>query len=283
MNDKVEEISGNLLQHGHHNDRIYLMRCAKDISCNFPMELIKMAKKYGYSKIFAKVPETQLAKYIAAGYSEEARVPQLYSGKEAVIFLGFYLDKKRMVEPNIKVIEDVYKNAIIKQEQKTADTELPGNFKIRECVLTDIQDMAQIYKNIFPSYPFPIQHPDYLQNTMQDHVNYFCVETNGELAAICSAEIDHEHGCAEMTDFATPHKWRGHNLSYHLLRFMGCAMEQKSIHTTYTIARAVSYGMNITFSRCGYKFGGRLINNTNISGQIESMNVWYLARPERAV
>ena len=33
--------------------------------------------------------------------------------------------------------------------------------------------------------------------------------------------------------------------------------------------------MNITFAKAGYTYGGRLINNTNISGQIESIKVWY--------
>jgi hypothetical protein len=33
--------------------------------------------------------------------------------------------------------------------------------------------------------------------------------------------------------------------------------------------------MNATFAKAGYSFGGTLINNTNISGDIESMNVWY--------
>ncbi|MFH1725408.1 MAG: putative beta-lysine N-acetyltransferase, partial [Elusimicrobiota bacterium] len=42
-----------------------------------------------------------------------------------------------------------------------------------------------------------------------------------------------------------------------------------------TIARAVSFGMNIAFARVGYSFGGTLWNNTNISGNIESMNIWH--------
>jgi len=49
----------------------------------------------------------------------------------------------------------------------------------------------------------------------------------------------------------------------------------KGIKTAYTIARAASAGMNVTFAKGGYHFGGRLINNTNISGRIESMNVWF--------
>lgn len=33
--------------------------------------------------------------------------------------------------------------------------------------------------------------------------------------------------------------------------------------------------MNVTFSKLNYNYGGTLINNTNISGDLESMNVWY--------
>ncbi|MDD4047577.1 MAG: putative beta-lysine N-acetyltransferase, partial [Clostridia bacterium] len=38
-----------------------------------------------------------------------------------------------------------------------------------------------------------------------------------------------------------------------------------------------SYGMNISFAKHRYQYCGTLINNTNISGSIESMNVWYKA------
>ncbi|MEG6551485.1 putative beta-lysine N-acetyltransferase, partial [Desulfocurvibacter africanus] len=45
--------------------------------------------------------------------------------------------------------------------------------------------------------------------------------------------------------------------------------------TAYTIARAVSPGMNITFARAGYAFDGTLTRNTNIAGALECMNVWH--------
>ena len=78
-----------------------------------------------------------------------------------------------------------------------------------------------------------------------------------------------------MTDFATLSECRGNSLGTHLLEHMEQAVKTKSIKTAYTIARAASPGMNITFAKCDYEYGGRLINNTNISGQIESMNIWY--------
>jgi hypothetical protein len=33
--------------------------------------------------------------------------------------------------------------------------------------------------------------------------------------------------------------------------------------------------MNITFAKNGYEFCGTLTNNTDISGGLESMNVWF--------
>jgi hypothetical protein len=33
--------------------------------------------------------------------------------------------------------------------------------------------------------------------------------------------------------------------------------------------------MNITFAKQRYALAGTLINNTDISGSLESMNVWY--------
>jgi hypothetical protein len=52
-------------------------------------------------------------------------------------------------------------------------------------------------------------------------------------------------------------------------------MKKKEMKTLYTIARLESIPMNKTFMRADYSYAGTLINNTNISGGIESMNVWY--------
>ena len=83
-----------------------------------------------------------------------------------------------------------------------------------------------------------------------------------------------EHN-TETLDFATLPEWLGNRFARHLLARMEQEMKAKGIKTTYTIARAASPGINSTFGRAGYHFSGRLKNNTNISGSIESMNVWH--------
>ena len=128
---------------------------------------------------------------------------------------------------------------------------------------------------MFASYPFPIHDPDYLIETMRSHVCYFVAEKDGKIAAASSGEMDQENRNAEMTDFATLPDHLGNGLAVHLLKFMEPEMRKRNIATLYTIARAISPGMNITFAKCGYTFGGTLINNTQISGSIESMNLWH--------
>jgi putative beta-lysine N-acetyltransferase len=87
--------------------------------------------------------------------------------------------------------------------------------------------------------------------------------------------MDIQSGNTEMTDFATLPEYRGKGLSAFLLRLMESEVKKRQIKTTYTIARAPSFGMNITFSKMGYSYSGTLINNTNIFGHFENMNVWY--------
>lgn len=78
-----------------------------------------------------------------------------------------------------------------------------------------------------------------------------------------------------MTDFATLPDHLGQGLAVRLLWHMEREMPGYQMRTAYTIARSLSPGMNITFAKMGYLFAGTLVNNTDISGQIESMNIWY--------
>jgi putative beta-lysine N-acetyltransferase len=110
---------------------------------------------------------------------------------------------------------------------------------------------------------------------MNENVKYFGIYKNDKLIAASSVEVDRKNKNAEMTDFATDPEHQGNNLSLILLMEMEAEMRKQKIKTVYTIARAFSAAMNITFAKLDYKYSGTLINNTNIGGKIESMNVWY--------
>lgn len=280
--DKIEELCGSLIQHGPYNDRVYLMRLDPEGAADIPEQLVAFARENDYSKIFAKVPETAAAGFLEIGFQEEADIPGFFVGQENALFLCRYLQKERSKETDAAAMEDILQ--IAEAKQGDGMPALDTAFTVRRCTEADAAAMAAIYRQVFPSYPFPIYEAEYLLETMRSHVAYFGIETKGRLVALGSAEIDREAANAEITDFATLPEWTGNSLALHLLRRMEQHLRQEQIMTAYTIARAMSPGMNITFAKAAYQFAGRLKNNTNISGKIESMNVWHkpLMQPKAA-
>ena len=261
------------MHHGKVNDRVYLMKLgtADPVSVISTLETLIAEKRY--TKFFAKIPESARKPFIDNGFKTEAAIPNFYDGTEDAVFLGKYYDPKRRIEPQAKKYDAVAK--ITRIQVKQPKDSQHNDCLMRVCTADDVENMAQLYAQVFGSYPFPIHDPAYLRSTMDSHVKYFCVERRGKIVALSSAEIDTKHANAEMTDFATLPNRRGKGYARQLLYFMEEHMRSDAIQTAYTIARAISPGMNITFAKAGYTFGGRLINNTNIGGNIESMNVWY--------
>lgn len=274
MQDKVEKLGDSFIQHGKFNDRIYLMKLADQDYPGIVKRLDDLAQQNNYTKIFAKVRNKHLKKFLSDDYKQEAYIPDFYADGEKAFFLGKFLDNKRKKIANQERIDKVIQVAKGKSKIKNSP-HLDPQFDYRIVEKADAEDMVKVYKQVFPTYPFPIHDPDYIRKTMDDNLIYFSIWKDEELIALSSSEMDREEKNVEMTDFATLPKYRGNSFALFLLDKMEGKMEQLRIDTFYTIARSVSFGMNITFAKMGYKYTGTLKNNTNISGNIESMNVWY--------
>ncbi len=275
MFDKIVKLScGSWIQHGPFNDRIYLLEASTDDIENLPKRLIDLARKEKYGKIFVKAKASEKSIFELYDFCEEARIPGMLSSGEDIIFLAYYLKNTRAKEHKLQSYLDVLQLALDKKDSK-ATLINPLRHHIRQCSPEDIDEMAELYRKVFPTYPFPIYDKEFLLKTMNENVDYFCIETSDKILALASAEKNPTGLYAEMTDFATLPEARGKGFAYHLLRKMEKSIKAQEYVTAFTIARAISPGMNITFARSGYAYGGRLKNNTNISGQIESMNIWY--------
>ncbi len=275
MNDTITTIGNSVVQHGSYNDRIYLMKLSQDDLPEIIVKLDSLAYQEKYSKIFAKLPEYAKDAFLAQGYVVEASIPKFYHGSQTAYFMAKYFSENRKQIPNQDELDNVLMTAKSKYSYENQPVHLSDDFIARECRFSDISNIAQLYQKVFTTYPFPIQDPDYIAETMADNVAYFGVWHNQTLIALSSSEMDLNGNNVEMTDFATLPDYRGHNLSTYLLQTMEHQMKKREIKTAYTIARSLSYGMNITFAKRGYQYSGTLINNTNISGSLESMNVWY--------
>ncbi len=273
MQDKIETINGSAIYHGPYNDRVYLMKLGQE-NPEKTIELIEeLAEERGYGKIFVKVPAEFKELFKSRGYLVEALVPKMYNGRRDAAFLARFPDQKRRLPADPGLLREVIETTRKKHHQPPEP--LARNFSFRIAESRDVPGIVEVYKRVFASYPFPIFDPSYIEKTMQENIIYFCIYHGDSLAAVSSVEMDLSGKNVEMTDFATLPKFRGNRFAQFLLGKMELEVRKRGLLTAYTIARAVSFGMNVTFKKAGYFFAGTLINNTNISGSTESMNVWY--------
>ena len=270
--DVVTTIGASTVQHGPTSNRIYVMKLTPADLPGLLDDLEDLAEREGYTKIFAKVPASARDPFLVRGYVEEARIPGLFRGREDGSLLSLFLDPARARDS--RSFDDVLAAARTASANRGSRPLPPGAI----CSLASPADapaLAALYRDVFVTYPFPIHREGYIRETMEHGVRYFCVRIGDVIAAVSSAETDPEEEHVEMTDFATRTEYRGQGLSGHLLSRMETAMRSAGMKTAYTIARATSIPMNITFARAGYAYGGTLLNNTGICGGVESMHVWY--------
>lgn len=276
MKDKIEIIGkGTLIQHGSLSNRIYLMKLHEQDAPIILKKLSELARDNKYTKIFCKIPTWLAPIFLSGGYIQEANIPKFYNGTDDVSFVSKFLDSDRKLKIDSLAFEKL--SLLLKGESKKHkdSNQLKPEYEIRKLVNTDVKQITAIYKDVFISYPFPIHKPEYILETMNENVQYYGAIKDNELMAIASSEIDAKGLNAEMTDFATHKKFLGNNLSSVLLQKMEDEIKTQGIRTVYTIARLNSIAMNKTFLKFDYRYSGTLINNTNIAGSIESMNVYY--------
>lgn len=276
--DRIEQFGSSLIQHGPANQRVYLMTLADQDLPDLPIRLIEFARERGYTKVFSKIPQSALAVFRASGYEIEGKVEGYFRGGASAYFAGFYLDPVRRAGDRREVFR-VRQLAEIRVGSMLVPVSGPVPRRIdRE----EVESAAELYRDVFVSYPFPIHDPAYLRRTMDSHIDYYGIWEEGRLISLASAEKDSPSLAAELTDFATREEDRGRSLAGLLLKRIEEDLIADGYLTGFTIARSLSPGMNITFARAGYEFGGLLWNNTQICGRLEPMNVWYRSlRPGR--
>lgn len=272
--DVLTTVEGSLIQHGKYNDRIYLLKLGNTNVDDLVFKLDSLAERNGYGKILAKIPISSEAVFLNIGYKRAAVIPRFYSNCVDCVFLEKFLEPEREVINNKQKLGDVVALGLSKHGD-IGNTTLNDKFQFHYARPENAAEICKVYQEVFASYPFPIHDADYILKTMKSDVLYFTIWSSGRIVAVSSAEIDIANSNAEMTDFATLPNFRGNGFALYLLKKMEQDMRKLKISTVYTIARAKSESMNITFSKAGYNYSGCLVNNTQICNSIESMNIWH--------
>ena len=271
----IEQLgSGSVIQHGKLNDRVYLMKLKKEDLPIVMQRLEELTLQERYSKLFCKVPASLAPRFLEEGFIREGHIPRFYQDDEDALFLSRFNDPARQAnkpEEQLARFRQLLTEPLKQHDQRGKWVD----YRVRQLKKEDAEQIAKIYAQVFKSYPFPIDDPAYIAKMMEEDVQYYGAFRGDQLAALSSAEIDFDTLSAEMTDFATDKEHTGHSLSCLLLRTMEEAMQRQGLQTLFTIARLASIPMNKTFLRFGYQYSGTFINNTQISGRIESMNLLY--------
>lgn len=273
MTDKIEKIGNSTIQYGESNNRVFLLKYDPADNTKILPELDRLAKDGGYTKIVTKIHTGDLPDFILNGYKVEAYIPKFYKGKTDCVMASKFFEKKRGKTP--KKLLKTFSSLI---DSVNGDSTIMGmnGFTIRRLEEADAVPVTEVLKRVFETYPFPVHKPEYILKTMRSRsAVYFGIWDSEKLIGVSTAETDFDNQNAEMTDFAVLPEYRGQNLASHLLNFMEKEMKPEGIKTAYTVARLAEPGMNKTFLKAGYKYSGTLVNNTNIAGSIESMNIFY--------
>jgi putative beta-lysine N-acetyltransferase len=186
---------------------------------------------------------------------------------------AYYTSSRRAVAAEERVHNEILALA---QSKKTRSPSLPAGYTCRLASGKDAPAVASLLRETFPDYPTPIRTAT-IEKQIITRANLFRLvyDGDGELAAVASAEIDHVRKNAEMTDCATVPEHRGVGLMAFILKSLEDDLRTEfGIRDVYTLARAGEAGMNCVFSRLGYDYAGRLINNCRMPDGWESMNIW---------
>lgn len=232
-----------------------------------------LADRNSFDKIFVKAGADEWQAFLTHGYMLEALILHYFSGENAFVVSRF-LSRERVSSPTL-IEENALIQGLMELPRSDKKPTLPEGYTLEIAGEEDIPGIAILYSHVFESYPSPLTMPDFLQSTMRRNVVYAVIrDPQGNIVSAASADIDVKHRNAEMTDCATFPAERGKGLMGLLLTRLEAELRARRIVCAYTMARANAPGMNKVFYNLRYEYCGRLLNNCDISGGFEDINIW---------
>lgn len=279
MFEKIETIDGALVYHGNMHNRIYFTEAKEaDLGTLLP-KMKELAKTKKYEKILSKASEGSMNVLTSNGYTVEAKIPGLYNGTIDGYFLADYVSQRRHEndEKTRKTIESVKVIALAANKQDSdSHFELPAKTEVKKLNTANFDQLEELHRKAYKYHPHQIKDKDHFNLLATLEHEFYGLFENGELLVSAIVAIHEEEANIEIVDFTTHPDYRGQNLSYFLVQHMKEQMKSYRCKTMYTMVRATSYGLNITFSKHGFQLAGTLTNNCVVRDTLESMNVWYL-------
>lgn len=209
---------------------------------------------------------------LSIGFELEGIINGYFNGSDNYIMTCYKENERRTSSSWLQ--EDAIIQSIREKGRKTDESKLPNQYSIRKAKTEDAVKLAELYDNVFPIYPTPMNNPEYVTKVMTSGTIFYVVECKNELVSAASAEINTSLHHAEITDCATLPEHRKYGLLKRLMVELEKELKDAGSYCAFSLARALSYGMNAALYQLGYQYNGRLTNNCFIFDKIENMNVW---------
>ncbi|MBM7584233.1 putative beta-lysine N-acetyltransferase [Bacillus pakistanensis] len=231
--------------------------------------ILEIARLERVEKIIIKSRNEHIHLLLELGFQLEGVVNGYFNGGDAY-FVSKFLETNRR-ENQFWIKEDEIIAGVRGLDREELFIE---GGRIKKAKIDDAPRLSKLYQEVFEIYPVPLQEQDYLEDCLNSGTIFLFVEEGGEIVSAASAEINTQYSNVEMTDCATLPKHRGKGYMKQLLLALEIELKSKNIYCAYTIARALSFGMNAAFHQLDYRYRGRLVNNCYIFDKMEDMNIW---------
>ncbi|MEH7441548.1 putative beta-lysine N-acetyltransferase [Bacillus sp. JJ1122] len=232
----------------------------------------KIAEDENADKLIIKGRKEHFSQLLESGYRFEASIDGYFLGSDCFFFSRFLTDERKISTHWTE--EDGIIKSIYHLKEPSQTIAPPKAYVLKKMEATDAAGLSELYKSVFQIYPTPLNKPDYIVQTMREGTVYYGFIHGGQVVSAASAEVNLFYKNAELTDCATLKEHRKHGLMKILLDRLEQELVENKIYCAYSIARALSFGMNAVLYQLHYAYRGRLVNNVFIYDKIENMNVW---------
>ena len=234
--------------------------------------IIHFSSKQHLDKVICICDSTYVDIFTEAGFEIEGKIDRFFKGQNGFC-MSYFISSDRKICSNFSKKELLVKQCLAVKNTFIHRSE-KSKYSIRNANETDIQEMVKLFSTVFLTYPSPVYDEEFLKKTMKEKVLYKVAVYEGKIIGIASADMDKENLNAEITDCATYPDYRGKGVLSNIIYSLELDLRKKGFITLYSLSRAINPSINFVLSKQNYKFTGRLINNCNICGTFEDMNIW---------
>jgi len=242
------------------------------ISLQTLKRIVHFASRLHLGKVICNCDIESFETFINSGFTQEGKIDGYFKGNDAFC-MSCFINSDRKICSNF-----TQKNLLVKQCLNVQNTYVYNKinpvYQIRTATENDISEMVKIFSTVFLTYPTPIYNEEYLRQTMNDKVLYKVAVFDGKIVSVASAEMDKENLNAEITDCATLPAYSGNGILASIIYSLECNLKNKGFLTLYSLCRSINPSINFILSKQNYNFTGRMVNNCNICGTFEDMNIW---------